>query len=158
MTESNTTTSYLHCILYTDNGKLITRLYDKRDNFNFPIVNFPFLSSKIPLVLAYEIYASKLVRYAETCCKHQDFVDRGKLLTNKLFLQGYRKAKLVLTVKSSMNKTAILLCTNPHIHPCHAYYKPAGLLSTLISSLRLKYYNVDIFYDGIFLQFLRCRK
>ena len=33
------------------------------------------------------------------CCKYQDFVDRGKLLTDKLFSQGYRKAKLVSTVK-----------------------------------------------------------
>ena len=31
-------------------GKLTTRLYDKRDDFNFPIVNFPFLSSNIPSV------------------------------------------------------------------------------------------------------------
>ena len=36
--------SYLD-YLYIDNGKLTTRLYDKRDDFNFPIVNFPFLSS-----------------------------------------------------------------------------------------------------------------
>ena len=32
---------YLDCYLYIDNGKLTTRLYDKRDDFSFPIVNIP---------------------------------------------------------------------------------------------------------------------
>ena len=48
-TETAASSSYLDCYLYIDNGKLATRLYDKRDYFNFPIVNFPFLSSNILL-------------------------------------------------------------------------------------------------------------
>ena len=46
-TETAASFSYLDC-LYIDNGKLTIRLYDKRDDFNFPIVNFPFMSSNIP--------------------------------------------------------------------------------------------------------------
>ena len=41
-TETAASSSYLNCYLYIDNGKLATRLYDKRDDFNFPIVNFVF--------------------------------------------------------------------------------------------------------------------
>ena len=96
-TESNTSASYLDYYLCTDN--LVTRLYDKRDDFNFPIVNFPFLGSNIPPAPAYGVYVSQLVRYAKVCCKYQDFVDTGKLLTNKLFSQGYCKAKLMSIVK-----------------------------------------------------------
>ena len=40
-TETAASSSYLDCYLYIDNRKLTTRLYDKRDDFNFPIVNFP---------------------------------------------------------------------------------------------------------------------
>ena len=40
-TEAAASSSYLDCYLYIDNGKLTTRLYDQRDDFNFPIVNFP---------------------------------------------------------------------------------------------------------------------
>ena len=47
-TETAASSSYLDCYLYTDNGKLTNRIYEKRDDFNFPIVNFPFLSSNIP--------------------------------------------------------------------------------------------------------------
>ena len=51
--ESNTSASYLYCYLCNDNGKLVTRLYDKRDELNFLIVNFPFLGSNIPSAHAY---------------------------------------------------------------------------------------------------------
>ena len=44
-TETAVSSSYLD-YLYIDNGKLPTRLYDKRDDFSFSIVYFPFLSSK----------------------------------------------------------------------------------------------------------------
>ena len=84
-TESNTPASYYECFLYTDNGKLVTRLYVKRDDFNFSIVNFPFFRSNIPSAPAYGVYVSQLVHFARAPCKYQDFGARGKLLTNKLF-------------------------------------------------------------------------
>ena len=55
-TESTKSTSYLDCLLEIDNsGKLPTKLYDKRDDFNFPIVNFPFHSGNIPATPAYGV-------------------------------------------------------------------------------------------------------
>ena len=47
-TESNTSASYLDLLLSIESdGQLRTSLYDKRDDFNFQITNFPFLSSNI---------------------------------------------------------------------------------------------------------------
>jgi hypothetical protein len=42
-------------------GPLISKLYDKRDDSNFPIVNFPFICSKIPAAPAYRVYISQLI-------------------------------------------------------------------------------------------------
>ena len=91
--------SYLDCYLYIDNGKLTTRLYDKRNNFNFPIVNFPFLSSNIHSAPAYGVYVSQLICYARACLNYQDFMERGKALTTRLLSQGYQITKLVATLK-----------------------------------------------------------
>ena len=56
---------YLDLTFVTDSGgKLSTRLYDKRDDFDFHIVNFPFLSSNIPSCPSYGVYISQLIRYA----------------------------------------------------------------------------------------------
>ena len=53
---------YLDLTFVIDSGgKLSTRLYDKRDNFDFHIVNFPFLSSNIPSGLFYGVYISQLL-------------------------------------------------------------------------------------------------
>ena len=48
-TESDTSASYLDLLLSIGrDGQLHTSIYDKRDDFNFHITNFPFLSSNIP--------------------------------------------------------------------------------------------------------------
>ena len=56
---------YLDLTFIIDSGgKLSTRLYDKRDDFDFHIVNFPYLSSNIPSGPSYGVYISQLIRYA----------------------------------------------------------------------------------------------
>ena len=79
--EAAASSSYLDYYLYIDNGMLTTRLYDKQDDFNFPIVNFPFLSSIIPFAPANSVLDSQLIRYVRTCSNYQDFMERGKVLT-----------------------------------------------------------------------------
>jgi hypothetical protein len=55
--ESDKSASYLDILLNIDsNGRLTTTLYGKRDDFDFAIVNFPFLCSNIPLSPAYCAY------------------------------------------------------------------------------------------------------
>ena len=50
-----------------NNRRLCRKLYDKHDDFNFHIVNFPFLSSNIPSGPSYGGYNSQLIRYARCC-------------------------------------------------------------------------------------------
>ena len=53
-TDTDRSTSFLDLHLEIDsNGLLRTKFYDKRDDFNFPIVNFPFIFSNIPEAPAY---------------------------------------------------------------------------------------------------------
>jgi hypothetical protein len=58
-------------------GKLTTQLYDKQDYFNFAIVNFPYISSNIPLSSAYGVYISQLIRYARACSTYNHFFKPG---------------------------------------------------------------------------------
>ena len=43
------------CFLSSYGGRLKTKLHDKRNDFTFPIVNFPFISSNIPASPAYGV-------------------------------------------------------------------------------------------------------
>ena len=75
--------------------KLTTQLYDKRDDFSFTIVNFPYICSKIPLSPAYGVYISQLIRYARACSTYDQFLSRSRLLTDKLMLQGFLQSRLM---------------------------------------------------------------
>ena len=94
-TDTDASASYLDLHLEVDSERrLRTKLSDKRDDFNFPIVNFPFICSNIPAAPAYGVYISQLIRYSRTCSSYQDFLDRGLLLTRKLLNQQFLLAKL----------------------------------------------------------------
>ena len=100
-TESNTSASYLDLLLSIGrDGQLRTSLYDKRDDFNFHITNFPFLSSNIPSSPAYGVFISQLIRYARACSSYECFILRAMRHSNKLLGQGYVKERL----KSSLRK------------------------------------------------------
>ncbi|KAK3091194.1 hypothetical protein FSP39_017861 [Pinctada imbricata] len=89
-TETNNSASYLDIMLsYDTDGHMNTSLYDKRDDFNFSITNFPFLSSNIPSSPAYGVFISQLIRYARASTKYTDFVLRARRLSDKLLSQGY---------------------------------------------------------------------
>ena len=91
---------YLDLTFIIDSGgKLSTRLYDKRDDFDFHIVNFPFLSSNIPSGSSYGVYISQLIRYARCCSHYDDFRYRHKCLVNRLLSQGYKALRLEKSFK-----------------------------------------------------------
>ena len=91
---------YLDLTFIIDSGgKLSTRLYDKRDDFDFHIVNFPFLSSNIPSGPSYGVYISQLIRYARCCSHYDDFRYRHKCLVDRLLSQGYKALRLEKSFK-----------------------------------------------------------
>ena len=70
------------------------KIYNKRDDFDFEIVNFPFLDGDVPRAASYGVYISQLIRFARVSSHVTDFSTRTKLLTGKLLKQGYRYHKL----------------------------------------------------------------
>jgi hypothetical protein len=100
-TDTDRYASYLDLHLDIDSeGWVRTKLYYKRDYFNFPIVNFPFTCSNIPAAPAYGVYISQLIWYSRDCGSYQDFFNRGLLQTGKLLNQGF----LLVKLKSSLRK------------------------------------------------------
>ena len=67
-----------------------SKIYD----FDFDIVNFPFLDGDVPRRASYGVYISQLIRFARVCNHVTDFKARNKCLTAKLLRQDYRYHKL----------------------------------------------------------------
>ena len=76
--------------LCISNGTISTKIYDKRDDFDFNIVNFPFLDGDVPRRNSYGVYISQLIRFARASSNLSDLKCRNKALTAKLLRQVYR--------------------------------------------------------------------
>ena len=91
---SDTEAAFLDLNLSIHNDIVSTIIYDKRDDFNFDIVNFPFLDGDVSRRPSYGVYISQLFRFSRASSHVTDFNYRNKLLTAKLLKQCYRYHKL----------------------------------------------------------------
>ena len=84
------------------------KIYDKRDDFDFDIVNFPHLDGNIPSCPSYGTYLSQLIRFATVCNKVEilkDFNDRNSIISKKKLLkQGLLYHKLRKTIAKFYNR------------------------------------------------------
>ena len=91
---SDTEAAFLDSHLSISNDIVSTKIYDKRDDFDYEIVNFPFLDGDVPRSTSYEVFFSQLIRFARASSYVTDFNTRNKLLTQKLLKQGHGYHKL----------------------------------------------------------------
>ena len=61
---SDTEDPFLDLHLSISNGFVSIKIYSKRDDFDFDIVNFPFLNADVPCSTSYGVYISQLIRFA----------------------------------------------------------------------------------------------
>ena len=86
---SDTKAVLLDLHLSISNDIISTKIYDKLDEFDFEIVNFPYLDDDLPRSTSYGIYISQL-QFSRASSHVADFNTRIKFLTQKLLKQGYR--------------------------------------------------------------------
>ena len=79
---------------FISNGFVSSKVYDKRDDFDFDIVNFHFLDGDVQCRPSYRAYICQLIIFARVCSHVDDFSTGNKCLTAKLLKQGYRYHKL----------------------------------------------------------------
>ena len=94
---SDTKAAILDLHLSTYNDIVSTKIYDKRDDFDFEIVIFPFLDGYVFRSSSYRVYISQLIHFARASNYVSDFNTLNKLLTQKLLNQGHRYHNLSKT-------------------------------------------------------------
>ena len=136
--------SCLDLHLSITNNSVSTKIYDKRDDFAFDIVNFPHLDGDVPRATSYGIYISQLIRFARGCSCVKDFNERNLTLTNKLLQQGYRFHKLRKTFSKFYYRNSELLdkyqtplkkllCDGLFIPPAQRSWKGGGYTGISLS-------------------------
>ena len=113
---------------------LFSSIYDKRDVFNFSVVNFPFLSGNIPNRSSYGVFISQLVRYARGCIYIEDFNYKTKNTISKLSKQNFTPKML----KRSWSKF------------CRKHLLLIQKFGSIIFSLIYEWFQIEIFVEFIF--------
>ena len=91
------TVPFLDLLLSIKDGVISSSIFDKRDAYDFPIVNFPILSGNIPALSSYGVFAGEAVRYARACTHFHDFRTRVLILVTKLKKQFFTSRLLTRT-------------------------------------------------------------
>ena len=75
---SDTEASFLDLHLSILDGFVSSKIYDKCDDFDFDVVNFPFLDGDVSRTTSYGVYISQLIRFARVSIHLTNFNARNK--------------------------------------------------------------------------------
>ena len=77
------------------NGKLHSKIFDKRRNFNFNVINFPDIKfSNVPSKPSYGIFYSQLIRILRICNHIEYFCNEVEILSRTFLGKGFSKVEL----------------------------------------------------------------
>ena len=86
------------------NGKFVTKLFDKRDNFDFKVYNFPHASSNISKNVINGIINSQILRYLNICTHADEFWSNTHILFSNLRDRGHSKRFLKKCFLNNLTK------------------------------------------------------
>ena len=89
-------------------GKFRYKSYDKRDDFDFEVCNYPNLHGNIPWKGAYGVYISQLVRFCNINLSLKNFIEDVKRMSQKLLKQGYLQHLLLHTYLKFCNSYCLM--------------------------------------------------
>ena len=90
----NYSTTFLDLDITVEDGRFVSKLYNKRRDFGFKVITFPNLRSNIPNKTSYGTFIGELYRICKSSSKFTDFVKDVKLLIRKLVNQKFKKRLL----------------------------------------------------------------
>ena len=73
----DTKATVLDLHLSISNDIVSTKIYDNRYDFDFEIINFPFLDGDVPRSTSYGVYVSQLISFARASSHVADFNTRN---------------------------------------------------------------------------------
>ena len=78
-------THLLFLNLYVTKSIVSSKIYDKRNDFNFELVNFPFSDGDVHRSSSYGVYISQRIRFARVCSNVDDFNNRNLFLPHSCY-------------------------------------------------------------------------
>ena len=106
-------------IVITENG-IHTKVYNKVEDFDFPVVTFTFPSGNIPIYIGYNIFYGQVLRYSRICSLKEDFILKTASLFVTLNNRGYCERNLLGSFKKVFTKDHFILFKYGYNHIAEA--------------------------------------
>jgi len=106
--DNNKDINYLDIRIKICNGNISTEVYNKVEDFNFPVVMYTFPNGNMPVNIGYNVFYGQLLRYSNICSHVSSFVFSSNKLYCTLVSRSYNHWQLVLKFRT-------LLRNHPHI-------------------------------------------
>lgn len=100
---------YLDVRVKVSNEGVTTSLYNKTDDFDFPVVSYTFPESNIPKQLGYNVFYGQVLRYSAIFSVRQEFVSKTAKLFRILNNRGYSHNMLIKTLKKVFKNNIYIL-------------------------------------------------
>ena len=102
--ESSLAATFLDLDIKVVDNSFVYQLYDKRDDYNFDIVRFPFLSSNMPSRMFYSTISAEILRICRASSEYGLFLGKCKIFLKRMKSQGARKERVLSTIKRFLHK------------------------------------------------------
>ena len=87
-----------------NNSKFDSKLFDKRDDFNFDIVRMPYRNSNIPTKMFYTVASAEILRICKTSSLYESFINTAHHLVKRVVNQGGNKVKLENSLRNMISR------------------------------------------------------
>ena len=89
-------------------GKFLIKLFDKRKDYSFNVINYPFMDGTIPKAPTYGVFVSQLTRFCRVNNTLKGFLEDAGNLVRKLVSQSFDVAALRNKFQTFMNRQYML--------------------------------------------------
>ena len=101
---ADTAATFLDLDLQIIDGKIITKLYDKRNNYNFFIVRFPYKCSNMPSKIFYSTVSAELLRICRATTNLNNFTLAARAIIDRMLKQGAENSGLKSSIQKMMGR------------------------------------------------------
>ena len=100
---------YIDVRITIGDDELTTEVYNKVDDFTFPVVMFTFPSGNIPIQLGYDVFFGQIQRYAIICSRKSGFLYVSNKIFTTLCERGYSRRRLIVKFKRIFQRDPFIL-------------------------------------------------
>ena len=104
---NNKVVNYLDLrIEFDGKGGFTTQVYNKLDDFNFPVTQYTFASGNMPHEIGHNVFFGEILRFSELCSEKTSFTNSVKKLYGLLEERGYQKLSLIRKFRKAFSRNS----------------------------------------------------